>query len=41
MGNDIKTGSTASYDYWAVYVGEAKIKTDGPKRWTRTDVITH
>ena len=33
----VVTGS----DYWAAYVGRAKIKTDAPKRQTRTDVITH
>ena len=40
-GNDIKTGSTTGSNYWAAYVGGAKIKTDGPKQQTRTDVITH
>ena len=30
MGNDIETGSTTGFDYWAAYVGGAKIKTDGP-----------
>ena len=29
------------FDYWAAYVGGAKIKTDGPKRQTQTDAITH
>ena len=28
-------------EYWAAYVGGAKIKKDGPKWQTRTDVITH
>ena len=41
MGNDIKTGSTRGSDYWAAYVGEAKIKTDGPKQQTGSNVNTH
>ena len=43
MGNDIETGSNMGSDYWAAYtyVGRAKIKTDGPKRKTGSDVITH
>ena len=41
MGNDIKPDGTTGSDYWAVYIGGAKIKTDGLKRQTRTDVITH
>ena len=40
-GNDIETGSTTGSNYWAAYVGGAKIKTDGPKQQTQTDVITH
>ena len=40
-GNDIKTDSTTDSDYWAAYVGGEKIKTDGLKRHTRTNVITH
>ena len=40
-GNDIKTGSTKGSDYWAAYVVEVKIKTDGPKQHTGLDVITH
>ena len=28
-------------EYWAAYVGGAKIKTDGPKEQTQTDVITY
>ena len=40
MGNDIETGSTMGSDYWAAYIGGAKIKTD-PKRQTGSDVITH
>ena len=41
MGNEIKSGSTMGSDYWAAYVGGEKIKTDGLKQHTRTDVITH
>ena len=41
MGNDIETGSTRSSDYWAAYVGGAKIKSDGPKQQTGYNVITH
>ena len=41
MGNDIETGCTTGSDYWADYVGGAKIKTEGLKRQTQTDVITH
>ena len=40
-GNDIETGSTTGSNYWAAYVGGAKIKTDGLKPQTRTDAITH
>ena len=40
-GNDIETGSTTGFDYWAADVGGAKIKTDGPKQHTQSDVITH
>ena len=40
-GNDIKTGSTTGSDYWAAYVGGVKIKTDGLKQQTRTDVIKY
>ena len=32
---------SAVFDYWDAYVGGEKIKTDGLKRHTRTDVITH
>ena len=32
---------SAIFDYWAVYVDGEKIKIDGLKRHTRTDVITH
>ena len=31
----------AVFDYWVAYIGGEKIKTDGLKRHTRTDVITH
>ena len=31
----------AVFDYWAAYLGGEKIKIDGLKRHTRTDVITH
>ena len=41
MGNDNKSGSTRSSDYWAAYVGGAKIKTEGLRIQTQTDVITH
>ena len=40
MGNDMETGSTTGFDYWAAYVGGAKIKTDSLKQQTRTNVIT-
>ena len=40
-GYDIKTSSTMGSDYWAAYVGWVKIKTDGPKRQTGSDAITH
>ena len=40
MGNDIETVRSTGSDYWAAYVGWEKIKTDGLKRHTRTDVIT-
>ena len=41
MGNDIKIVRSTGSDYWAAYVGWEKIKTDGLKWHTRTDVITH
>ena len=41
MGSDIEIGSTRGSDYWAAYIGGAKIQTDGPKRKTGSDVITH
>ena len=37
---DIENGSTTGSDYWAAYVGDAKIKTDSPNRQTWTNVIT-
>ena len=41
MGNDIETVRRTGSDYWAAHVGGEKIKTDGLKQHTRTDVITH
>ena len=41
MSNVIETIRSTGSDYWAAYVGGEKIKTDGLKRHTRTDVITH
>ena len=41
MGNDIETGSTTVSDYWAAYIGGAKIKTDGLKQQTRTNIVTN
>ena len=41
MGNDIKTVRNTGSNYWAAYIGWEKIKTDGFKQHTRTDVITH
>ena len=32
---------SAAFDYWAAYVAGEKIKVDGLKRHTRTDVTTH
>ena len=40
MGNAIETVRSTGSDYWAAYVG-GKIKTDGLKRQTWTNVITH
>ena len=40
MGNVIKTVRSTGPDYWAADVGGEKIKTDGLKQHTRTDVIT-
>ena len=41
MGNDIKTSSTTGSAYWAANVGGAKIITDGLKRQTGSEFITH
>ena len=42
MGDDFKTSSTMTgSDYWAAYVGGAKIKIDNPKRQIWTKVITY
>ena len=41
MVNVIETVRITGSDYWAAYVGGEKIKTDGLKRHTRIDVITH
>ena len=41
MGDVIETVRSTSCDYWAAYVGGEKIKTDGLKRHTWTDDITH
>ena len=37
----LKVQVLAVFDYWDAYVGGEKIKTDGLKRHTWTDVITH
>ena len=37
----METTRSTGFDYWAAYVGWEKIKTDGLKGQTRTDVITH
>ena len=41
MGNVIETVKGMGSDYWAAYIGGEKIKTDGLKRHTQTNVITH
>ena len=41
MGSVIEIVRSTGSDYWAAYVGGEKIKTDGLKRHTWTDVITH
>ena len=41
MGNDNETVRSMGLDYWGAYVGWEKIKTDGLKQHTLTDVITH
>ena len=37
----MKTCSTTGSEYWAAYFGGAKLKSDGPKQQTRTNVIIH
>ena len=32
---------SAVFDYWDAYIGGEKIKSDGLKRHTQKDVITH
>ena len=41
MGNVIEIVRSTGSDYLASYVGGEKIKTDGLKWHTRTDLITH
>ena len=41
MGDVIETVRSTGSNYWAAYVGGEKIKTDGLKQQSRTDVITH
>ena len=41
MGNVIGTVSSTGFGYWAAYVGGEKIKTDGLKRHTGSNDITH
>ena len=41
MGSVIETVRSTGSDYWAAFVGGEKIKTDGLKWHTWTDVITH
>ena len=36
----INTSNTMDSDYWAAYIGGAKIKTNCLKRQIRTDVVT-
>ena len=38
MGNVIETIRSTGSNYWAAYIGGEKIKTDGLKWHTRTDV---
>ena len=40
MGNVITVRGTG-FDYWATYVGGKKIKTDGLKQHTQTNVIRY
>ena len=41
MGNVIETVSSMGSDYWAAYISGEKIKTNGLKQHTQTDVMTH
>ena len=41
MGNVIWTVRSTGFDYWDAHVGREKIKTDGLKQHTSSDVITH
>ena len=41
MGNVSETVRSTGSDYWAAYVHGEKIKTDGLKQHTLTNVITH
>ena len=41
MGNVIENIRSMGSDYWAAYFGGEKIKTDGLKQHTQTDVITN
>ena len=41
MGNVIETVRSTDSNYWAAYIVGEKIKTDGLKQHTQTDVITH
>ena len=41
MDNVIGAVRSTGFCYWAAYVGGEKIKTDGPKRHTGSDDITH
>ena len=41
MDNVIGAVRSTGFGYWAAYVGGEKIKTDGLKRHTGSDDITH
>ena len=41
MGNDIETVRSTGSDYWAAHIGGDKIKTDGLKQHTQTNVIRY
>ena len=41
MINIIKAVKSTGSDYWAAYVGREKIKTEGLKQHTPTEVIIH